>query len=71
MHIILEKIEGVIYGDIILSPKDIERITCGELIDSTTRVDKNRCYLGVRLQGYWEKNYEEDEEIYKECDETS
>jgi len=58
MRIVLDNIDGSIYGDIIINPREIESLKQGEMVDGITIFDKKRCYLGVRLQGFWE--YEEE-----------
>lgn len=67
MQIILEKIDGQIYGDILLSPKEISEMNMGEMINGEVIFARKKCYLGVRLRGYWD-NYEEQKDC--ECDET-
>lgn len=58
MQIILEKLDGAIYGDIILTPEEVEEMRMGTMIDAKTIFDRRDCYLGVRLQGYWEHEKE-------------
>jgi hypothetical protein len=64
MRIILENIDGSIYGDIIISPREIETLKMGEMVDSMTYLDKKKCYIGVRLQGSWDE--EEEKQIEEE-----
>ncbi|HEY5236127.1 MAG TPA: hypothetical protein VIJ14_08120 [Rhabdochlamydiaceae bacterium] len=61
MRIVLDNIEGEIYGDIILSPSEMERMRSGEMIDTYTALGSRRYYLGVRLKGVSEYVEEEDE----------
>jgi hypothetical protein len=62
MRIVLENIDGQIYGDIIINPKEMDAMRQGEMIDGMTFFDKKKCYIGLRLQGLWEDEKEKQSE---------
>jgi hypothetical protein len=61
MQIILERIDGAIYGDLILSSKEIEEMSMGEMINGEACFGRKKIYLGVRLRGYNEESEESDQ----------
>jgi len=72
MFLVLDEVDNSVYGDVIITPKEFERMRYGEMIDGCFIFQKKRFYIGVRLQGLWdneekdvgqEKNIESDERI--------
>jgi len=59
MHILLDEVDGSIYGDIIISSKELQRMKYGEMIDGLGIHEYRRFYLGIRLQGA----YDDEEEV--------
>lgn len=59
MRIILDEIEGAVYGDLVISSKELERLKYGEMIEGESFFKYKRYYLGIRMQGDWD--YEEEE----------
>lgn len=55
MRIVLENVEGIYYGDIILSDADLKRIGDGHLVYSDAFVDGSAYYLGLRKRSIWEE----------------
>lgn len=60
MRIILEQIDNDFYGDLIMTPEEAEQMAMGEMIEDCTICNKQKYYLGVRLQNSWSETYEEE-----------
>ena len=50
MKIVLDRVEGCYYGDILLSEKDIEKILQGETVEASSTHNKMRYSLGCILR---------------------
>ena len=50
MKIVLDKVDGCYYGDILLSEKDIEMILDGQIVEAYTNHHKTRYSLGCVLR---------------------
>ena len=61
MHIIIDEIDGAFYADLILSPAEIKRIKRSEMINGSIIFRRRKCYVGVRLQGLWDYDEEDDD----------
>lgn len=57
MQIFPEKVEGDYYIDITLTDEELKNIQNREMIQGSTVIKKDRCYVGIFLQGQW--NYED------------
>jgi hypothetical protein len=68
MRIIFDEVDGAIYGDIIISSKELQRMKFGEMVDGLGIHQYRRFYLGVRLQGAYD---DEEENCGTEEDEKS
>lgn len=62
MKIIIEEVDGAYYSDLILSPEELKRLKRNETVDAQAIYKRRKIYVGVRLQGIWDYN-EDDEEI--------
>jgi hypothetical protein len=56
MLIILDQINDVIYGDIVLSPQEIGKMRTGEMLEGKATFQGKKIYIGVRLQGLWDED---------------
>jgi len=64
MLIICDDVEGNYYIDLVLSPSELKRLKRNEMVCGETILKKRKYYLGIRLQGTWD--YEEDDEREEE-----
>jgi hypothetical protein len=53
MRLIAEEIDGSIYGDVILSPTDIENMQKNKVIEVMNIVKGKRLYIGLRIGEGW------------------
>ena len=53
MRLIVEEIDGSIYGDIILTNKDMELLEKKRVIESMNIAKAKRVYIGIRLGEEW------------------
>lgn len=63
MKIVLDHVDGAIYGDIVLSSSELDAMRMGEMIDACTTLNHKKYYIGVRVNSLWddEEDDEEDE----------
>jgi hypothetical protein len=61
MKIVIEEVDGAFYSDLIASPEELKRLKRGETVDGQAIYKRRKIYVGIRLQGVWD--YDEDEEI--------
>jgi hypothetical protein len=66
MRLILDTVDVSFYGDIILTPQELDRLKTGEMVDTVTVYEGRKFYLGVRLNGIWEHNEKEHVGIEKD-----
>lgn len=50
MRVILEQVEGEFYCDIILKPKEIDKITLGKMIEGFAFLNRQRYHVGVLVE---------------------
>lgn len=61
MHVVIDELDHSLYADVVLSPKEINRILKGEMLSGEVIFKRRKCYVGLRLQGLWDYHDEEDE----------
>lgn len=59
MRIILDEIDGALYGDLIISPFDLTKLKRHETLEVCALYKRKKIYLGLILNGDWDE--EEDE----------
>jgi hypothetical protein len=64
MQIIVEELDSAYYADIVLTPNELNKLHQSETIDASITFKHRKCYVGVRLQGFWD--YEEDKRTKKD-----
>lgn len=67
MQTIADEVDGAFYVDIVLSPAELKRLKTGEMLPAEMILRHRKYYIGVRLQGLWDYDAEE-EETKKEVD---
>jgi hypothetical protein len=60
MQLIVEEVDCAYYADVVLMKQDLERIEKGESLYGEILFKKIKCYVGVRLQGVWDYNEQEE-----------
>jgi hypothetical protein len=61
MQIVIDEVDGAFYSDLVLSPAELLRIKKGEMLEGQVIFRRRKCYVGVRLQGIWDYEEEDDE----------
>lgn len=62
MHIIIDEIDGAFYSDLVLSPQEVKRIKQNEMVNGQVIFRRRKCYVGIRLQGLWDFDEEDERE---------
>jgi hypothetical protein len=62
MQLIADEIDGSCYVDIVLSPAEMKRVKQAEIVSGELILKRKKYYIGIRLQGIWDYDEEEDEE---------
>lgn len=68
MQIVIEEVDNVYYADVILTPNDLQKLHQAEMVNGDMHFKHRKCYVGVRLQGFWD--YEEEVKRPKESFES-
>jgi hypothetical protein len=63
MHIVSDDVDGSYYIDLIISPSELKKIKRNDMISGEAIIKKKRYYLGIRLQGIWDYEEEDDTEL--------
>ena len=53
MRLIIEEVDGVIYGDLIMTDEEATHLKEGALLESTSLIKHRRYYIGVRVGDKW------------------
>lgn len=62
MKIVIETVDGEIYSDVILSAEELKRLEKNEIVDGHSVYKRRNVYLGIRLEGVWNFDENEDED---------
>lgn len=60
MRTILEEVDGQFYSDIIISIDELKSLTRNEMVQGEVIYKRRKCYVGIRLQGVWDQDLEDD-----------
>jgi hypothetical protein len=60
MRIIIDEVDNSNYMDIILTPNDMKKIRVGEMTLGEFTFKYRKFYVGIRLQGEWDDDDEEE-----------
>ena len=58
MKIILDEMDGTSYADIILEAKEVKNLSEGYLVPGDVYYKRNRWYVGIRLEGEFDEDFE-------------
>lgn len=66
MQLIADEIDGNTYVDIVISPSELKRVKQNEVVSGQLILKRRKYYIGIRLQGIWDYDEEEDDEGQEE-----
>ena len=71
MQIVIDEVDHSLYADVILSPSDLVKLEQREMLSGEIIFKRRKCYIGIRIQGPWDYNYEEKDEEGKQSFESN
>lgn len=60
MQIIVDEVDHAFYADLIITPRELDKLYQGDTITGNVTFKRRACYAGIRLQGVWDHGFEED-----------
>ena len=55
MQIVIDEIDRVFYADVILTEQELEHLSEGYMLPHSITVNRRKCYVGIRLEGEFDK----------------